>query len=74
MRVWLSFLRYFAEYYLLELFVWLSPLYSTIIEQVYVHMDICKNELTSPFKIPLRDKEKSKGSPAVATRYIFYVL
>ncbi|EYB93010.1 hypothetical protein Y032_0187g1117 [Ancylostoma ceylanicum] len=35
---------------------------------VYVHMDICKNELTSPFKIPLRDKEKSKGSPAVATR------
>ncbi|RCN26858.1 hypothetical protein ANCCAN_27414 [Ancylostoma caninum] len=31
-------------------------------------MDICKNELTSPFKIPLRDKEKSKGSPAVATR------
>ncbi|KAK6731647.1 hypothetical protein RB195_007859 [Necator americanus] len=31
-------------------------------------MDICKNELTSPFKIPLKDKEKSKNSPAVTTR------
>ncbi|VDM71875.1 unnamed protein product [Strongylus vulgaris] len=31
-------------------------------------MDVCKNEVTSPFKIPFKDKDKSKGSPAAATR------
>ncbi|WKX89448.1 hypothetical protein Q1695_008812 [Nippostrongylus brasiliensis] len=38
------------------------------VEMNWAHMDICKNELTSPFKIPHKDKEKLKGSPAVATR------
>ncbi|KAK6024260.1 hypothetical protein OSTOST_09933 [Ostertagia ostertagi] len=41
---------------------------TVLVQKVNAHMDICSNELTTPFKIPHKDKEKGKASPAVATR------